>query len=98
VITVKKSLNNSMLLVEHEQQEMVLFGKGLGFNAQPGMQIDIAHVEKVFIPIQDLKSRHFLSLTTTIPAAFFDVTHDIIRLAQPAYDKKTQSGAVFHPH
>jgi beta-glucoside operon transcriptional antiterminator len=88
VITVKKSLNNSMLLVEHEQQEMVLFGKGLGFNAQPGMQIDIAHVEKVFIPIQDLKSRHFLSLTTTIPAAFFDVTHDIIRLAQPAYDKK----------
>jgi beta-glucoside operon transcriptional antiterminator len=95
VITVKKSLNNSMLLVENEQEEMVLFGKGLGFNAKPGMQIDIAHVEKVFIPIQDLKSRHFLSLTATIPAAFFDVTHDIIQLAQQSYVKKLHSSLFF---
>jgi beta-glucoside operon transcriptional antiterminator len=95
VITVKKSLNNSMLLVEQEQQEMVLFGKGLGFNAKPGTLIDIAHVEKVFIPLQDLKSRHFLSLTSSIPAAFFDLTHDIIQLAQHRYTEKLNSVLFF---
>lgn len=94
-VKVKKSLNNSMLLVEHEQQEMVLFGKGLGFNAQPGSKIDIASVEKVFIPIQDLKSRHYLSLTATIPAAFFDVTHEIIQLAQQHYVQTLNSMLFF---
>lgn len=95
MITVKKSLNNSMLLVEHEEQEMILFGKGLGFNAKPGTLIDIVHVEKVFIPLQDLKSRHFLSLTDTVPAAFFDVTHDIVQLAQRAYVEKLNSVLFF---
>lgn len=85
MIRVKKSLNNSMLLVDHDQREMVLFGKGIGFNARPGALVDIAHIEQVFIPLETLKSRHFLSLTDSIPAAFFDVTHDIITLAQAHY-------------
>lgn len=70
MITVKKSLNNSMLLVDYDQQEMILFGKGIGFGSKPGELIDIAQVEKIFLPLADLKSRHFLSLTDTIPAAF----------------------------
>lgn len=95
MITVKKSLNNSMLLVDHDQQEMILFGKGIGFGTKPGTLIDIAHVEKVFIPLQDLKSRHFLSLTDTIPAAFFDLTHDIISQAQAAFSEKLNSVLFF---
>ncbi len=71
MIKVKKALNNSMLLVDHEQQEMILLGKGIGFGAKPGSLIDVTHVEQVFIPLENLKSRHFLSLTDTIPAAFF---------------------------
>jgi len=39
VITIKKSLNNSMLLVDHDQREMILFGKGIGFGAKPGTPI-----------------------------------------------------------
>lgn len=88
MITVKKSLNNSMLLVDYDQQEMILFGKGIGFGTKPGTLCDISHVEKVFIPLQDLKSRHFLSLTDTIPAAFFELTHDIISQAQTAFSEK----------
>lgn len=88
MITIKKSLNNSMLLVDHDQREMILFGKGIGFGAKPGTHIDLAQVEKVFLPLSDLKSRHFLSLTDTIPAAYFDVSHEILTLARSLCGEK----------
>jgi len=95
VITIKKSLNNSMLLVDHDQREMILFGKGIGFGAKPGTHIDLAQVEKVFLPLSDLKSRHFLSLTDTIPAAYFDVSHEILTLARSLCGEKLNSVLLF---
>lgn len=95
MITIKKSLNNSMLLVDNDQREMILFGKGIGFGAKPGTHIDLAQVEKVFLPLSDLKSRHFLSLTDTIPAAFFDISHEILILARSLYGDKLNSVLLF---
>jgi len=84
-----------MLLVDNDQREMILFGKGIGFGAKPGTSIDLAQVEKVFLPLSDLKSRHFLSLTDTIPAAFFDVSHDILTLARSVCGDKLNSVLLF---
>ena len=95
MITIKKSLNNSMLLVDNDQREMILFGKGIGFGAKPGTHIDPAQVEKVFLPLSDLKSRHFLSLTDTIPAAFFDISHEILILARSLCGDKLNSVLLF---
>ncbi|WP_285129282.1 BglG family transcription antiterminator [Leclercia adecarboxylata] len=95
MITIKKSLNNSMLLVDNDQREMILFGKGIGFGAKPGTHIDLAQVEKVFLPLSDLKSRHFLSLTDTIPAAFFDISHEILLLARRLCGDKLNSVLLF---
>lgn len=95
MITIKKSLNNSMLLVDHDEREMILFGKGIGFGAKPGTHIDLAQVEKVFLPLSDLKSRHFLSLTDTIPAAYFDVSHEILTLARSLCGEKLNSVLLF---
>jgi len=91
VITIKKSLNNSMLLVDHDRQEMILFGKGIGFNAKPGTNIDMAQVEKIFLPLSDIKGRHFLSLTDTIPSEFFDISHEILVLARGICGDKLNS-------
>lgn len=95
MITIKKSLNNSMLLVDNDQREMILFGKGIGFGAKPGTNIDLAQVEKVFLPLSDLKTRHFLSLTDTIPAAFFDISHEILILARRLCGDKLNSVLLF---
>ncbi|KQN64557.1 PRD domain-containing protein [Erwinia sp. E602] len=95
MIRVKKSLNNSMLLVEQEGREMILFGKGLGFGTKPGALVDASHIEQVFIPLESYKAQHFLSLTDSVPAAFFDVTHDIIAVAQPQYAEKLNSVLLF---
>lgn len=95
MIRIKKSLNNSMLLVDNDQQEMILFGKGIGFGAKSGTTIDLSQVEKVFLPLSELKSQHFLSLTDTIPTEFFDISHDILIFARSACSDKLSSALLF---
>lgn len=95
MITVKKALNNSMLLVQSDDKEMILFGKGIGFNTKTGTTVDLANIEQVFIPLQTLKSKHYLSLTDMIPAAFFEITHEIIMMAQAHYSEKINSVLLF---
>ncbi|BCQ43347.1 hypothetical protein ERHA55_08740 [Erwinia rhapontici] len=92
---VKKSLNNSMLLVQRDQSELILFGKGIGFGAKPGADVDRDAIEQVFIPLEGVKTQHFLSLTDTVPAAYFDLTHDIIALAQKQYVEKLNNVLFF---
>lgn len=47
--TIKKVLNNNVLICEYQQSEVVIIGKGLGFNKKPGMKInDLVTIEKVF--------------------------------------------------
>ena len=43
---IKKSLNNSMLLAVNDGKEIILFGKGIGFNSKPGTMIDLKNVEQ----------------------------------------------------
>lgn len=57
---VKKSLNNSMLLAENDGKEMILFGKGIGFNTKPGTIIDLQSVEQVFMPLWIPSSRDII--------------------------------------
>lgn len=92
---VKKSLNNSMLLATENGKDIVLFGKGIGFNIKPGTLVDLESVEQVFIPLNTIKSQHYLSLTDTIPAEFFEITHDIVKLAQSHYNEKLNSVLLF---
>lgn len=84
-----------MLLVDNDQQEMILFGKGIGFAAIPGKTFDLAQAEKIFLPLNDPKSRHFLSLTDTIPAAFFEISHEILNLARGVLGEKLNSLLLF---
>ncbi|MEJ7540833.1 glucose PTS transporter transcription antiterminator GlcT [Staphylococcus intermedius] len=47
--TIKKVLNNNVLICEYQQSEVVIIGKGLGFNKKPKMKINDADtIEKVF--------------------------------------------------
>lgn len=84
-----------MLLVEQDNREMILFGKGLGFGSKPGTMVDVSSIEQVFIPLESYKTQHFLSLTDSVPAAFFDATHDIISMAQPHYSEKLNTVLLF---
>jgi beta-glucoside operon transcriptional antiterminator len=48
-----RKYNNNIILAEDQGREVIVLGKGIGFQAIPGAEIDMALVEKVFIPPQD---------------------------------------------
>lgn len=45
-----KKYNNNIILAEDFGQEVIVLGKGIGFQAVQGMDVDINLVEKIFIP------------------------------------------------
>lgn len=47
---VKKILNNNVLIAENEEfKEVVLIGKGIGFNKKRGDQLSEEFAEKIFV-------------------------------------------------
>lgn len=54
---VNKALNNNVIIAQHpEHGEVVVIGKGIGFNRKPSDDIPLTAVEKMFI-LKTSKSR-----------------------------------------
>ena len=49
MVTVQKC-NNNIILAADGGREVIVLGKGIGFNARPGEEVDPGLVEKVFVP------------------------------------------------
>lgn len=79
---IKKVLNSSVVLVEKEQQEMIVLGKGLGYGKKVGDQIAEDALDKIFIPLADSRKAAMLELVADIPLAYFQVTKKIVQLAE----------------
>lgn len=63
LFTVKKSLNNNVLIAEdREGKEVVLIGKGIGFNRKKGEQLDEQSIEKIFTLKDREKQEQYKSL------------------------------------
>ena len=84
----KKVLNNSLILVEEDGQEIILMGKGIGYQLSTGMSIDESKIEKKFVN-SDIKTiNNFAQLAQEIDEAYFELTHDLIRYAEEKYGLK----------
>ncbi|KON90169.1 transcriptional antiterminator [Sporosarcina globispora] len=60
---VKKVLNNNVLIGSHESfGEVVLIGKGIGFNRKPSQPIDSALVEKLFVLKNEKEQENYIKL------------------------------------
>lgn len=82
---IKQILNNNVVSVtDTKGTEFILTGKGLGFNAQAGQDVDIAKVEKTFRLHDDRVSDRFKVLLNEIPVEVIQLTDDIISLAREA--------------
>ncbi|SMR99099.1 Transcription antiterminator LicT [Vibrio mangrovi] len=92
---VEKVLNNNVVIsLDPEGHEVVVMGKGLGFQMKPGMTLDASKIEKVFSLEQtndgSIDSQYH-ELLKRIPVELLMATENIIELAQ-----KTLPGEI-HP-
>lgn len=86
---ITKQLNNNIVIAADEQgHEMVLMGKGIGFGARPGMDVDLTRVEKRFVGMSCEKhTRQLAELLERIPTAHLELGMEIAKLAQGAIGK-----------
>jgi len=61
---VEKRINNNVILASEDGQQMVLVGKGIGFQAYPGNKIDKSKIEKTFYPTNNMTFTQMAALMT----------------------------------
>ncbi len=82
MIQIKKVLNSSVVLIDNQGQVMIALGKGIGFGKKAGEKIDDSDIDQVFLPITETKSSQFAALVDEIPLRYFEMTKDIVQLAE----------------
>lgn len=64
---ILRVFNNNVVLARADRGEVILTGRGLGFQAKPGQRVDPAKVVKVFVPDDGRDVDNFGSLVAAIP-------------------------------
>lgn len=93
--TIKKALNNNVLIVAHPKyDEVVLIGKGIGFNRKKGDHISEESVEKMFVLTNEKEQEQYKKLLPYIDEEMLDVIISAIELIR----KRTSSILNEHIH
>jgi len=78
-ITVAKVLNNNVIIAEHPQYaEVVVIGKGIGFNRKVRDRIKLSSVEKMFILRNQEEQEQYKQLVPQIEEKLIEVVQEII--------------------
>ncbi|MFI3622632.1 PRD domain-containing protein [Vagococcus fluvialis] len=85
--SIKKVLNSSVVLVEKDGIEMIALGKGIGFGKKAGEELSDDVVDKIFFE-KNMKSAHLTELIDEIPYEYFEVTKNIVEVAEKKLNKK----------
>jgi beta-glucoside operon transcriptional antiterminator len=96
VIKIKKVLNSSVVLVENAQKkEYILLGSGIGYGKKVGSVIEENKADQMFIPVENVKVKEFLSLLDAMPAIFIELTQQIVNYAERKLNTKLNTGIYF---
>ena len=80
---VKQILNNNVVsAVDEDGLEVILTGRGLGFNTHNGASIDRDAIDKIFRLEDSQISARFKDLVSEVPVDILQLTADIITHAR----------------
>lgn len=91
-MNILRVFNNNVVLARDGGQEVIVTGRGLGFQARPGMEVDRAKVVKVFVPADGRDPDHLGEMLAMIPGVFIHIVIDSmaeIGMSQDARDRIT---------
>lgn len=86
---VVKVLNNSLVLATtSEGEEVILMGKGIGYNKAIGYELNKKDIQKVFVAKDRNVAVDIMELAEYTDAVYFDLAKSIIDFAVKKYDMK----------
>ncbi|ETD64374.1 CAT RNA binding domain-containing protein, partial [Escherichia coli] len=93
---VQKVLNNSLVLsLDDDNREVIVMGKGIGFNSRPGDEIAPEQIEKLFVT-QTLDERSgYLEALSAIPDEVIEMAAMIISRANMQLSSKVREQIFF---
>ncbi|QCJ40752.1 transcription antiterminator [Bacillus sp. S3] len=94
-LLIDKVLNNNVLIAKHPSyEEVVLIGKGIGFNRKHGDYIETEAVEKLFVLKNEKEQQNYIKLLPFIDNEYLEVIISSIDLIK----QRTQSVLNEHIH
>lgn len=89
---VEKVINNNVVTaIDEANQEVVLMGKGIGFQTKPGNEIAKSKIEKKFVLSDKAEVGKFEEVVGAIPLEHLDVCIEIINYATEVLGKRISS-------
>ncbi|MCL7747749.1 glucose PTS transporter transcription antiterminator GlcT [Halalkalibacter alkaliphilus] len=86
MLTVKKVLNNNVLVAEHPSYaEVILIGKGLGFGKKTGDHVADAQAEKFFVLKEEKEQEQYKQLLDYVDENFIGLMNDIIEIVEERF-------------
>lgn len=81
-LKVIKKLNNNVIIAFKDGNQVVAFGKGIGFNIKGGDIVSDDKVNQIFWNKQGNHSEEFDTLLKNTRAEYFEICNEIIKVAQ----------------
>lgn len=75
-----KRINNNVVLSKEDEVEVILMGKGIGFQTKSGDLIPAERIEKKYYPEDDLTVEHMSKVMTKADEKQMAVIYEIVRL------------------
>jgi len=80
--------NNVVVVLDYGGKEIVLMGKGLGFQKKANDILDEEKVEKTFVLSNQPETSHFLQMVREIPYEYVEISSEIISYAETMLNKQ----------
>lgn len=88
-MVIRQILNNNLVLTKNSSgEEIIVKGKGVGFQKSKGEPVDKSKIEKVFTFEKSRKGNRFQNFISNIPIEFINLTDKIVDYAVSQYDMK----------
>ncbi|WP_053216946.1 glucose PTS transporter transcription antiterminator GlcT [Virgibacillus senegalensis] len=88
-LRIAKVLNNNVIIAEHETyKEVVLIGKGIGFNRKPGEEISVDKADKTFLLKDEKEKEQYVNLLPYIDKELLDFMNDIMLFIEERMGKQ----------
>jgi beta-glucoside operon transcriptional antiterminator len=82
-VEVLRVFNNNVVLARGDDRgEVILTGRGLGFQAKPGQQVDESKVVRVFVPEDGRNADNFGALVAAIPPEHLMLADQALEIAR----------------
>ncbi|WP_229099610.1 CAT RNA binding domain-containing protein [Weissella cibaria] len=79
---IKKIFNNNVLLAEDKQQDIVVIGRGIGFQNKRGDAVEEALIDTRYLPQDEHWGRTFNDLASEISPLVIEMASNILRHAE----------------